>query len=122
MKKTVSIYDFRDAFLANGRATQFSYEGLQVLFDYLEDYEADTGEELELDVVALCCDYVEASWQDVAGAYDIDLSEASEGMCEASAYGLEQIEKAKKQLVIDYLTEHTIICGESVNGFVYGNF
>lgn len=31
------------------------------MFDYLEEYEKDTGEEIELDVVALCCDFAEYS-------------------------------------------------------------
>ena len=55
MKTTVSRYDFERAFVDAGRKDQFSYEGLSVLFDYLEDYEDSTGEELELDVIAFCC-------------------------------------------------------------------
>jgi hypothetical protein len=29
------------------------------LFDYLEEYEESTGEDIEFDMVALCCDYTE---------------------------------------------------------------
>jgi hypothetical protein len=29
------------------------------LFDYLEEYEDSTGEELELDVIAICCEFTE---------------------------------------------------------------
>jgi len=58
MKKTVNFTDFRNAFEAI-RASRFTYEGLQALFEWLEDYENDTGEELELDVIGLCCDYTE---------------------------------------------------------------
>ena len=29
------------------------------LFEYLEDYEQDTGEEIEMDMVGLCCDFTE---------------------------------------------------------------
>ena len=29
------------------------------MFGYLEDYEASTGEEMELDVIAICCDFTE---------------------------------------------------------------
>ncbi len=42
-----------------GRENNFSWEALSVLFDYLISFEDDTGEELELDVIALCCDYTE---------------------------------------------------------------
>ena len=58
MKQTVSLYDFERAFKDFDR-DNFSYDGLKALFEYLEEYEDDTGEELELDVIALCCDYTE---------------------------------------------------------------
>jgi len=59
MKQSVNFTDFTKAFHDHGRGTQFTYEGLKALFEHLEDYEDDTGEEIELDVIALCCDYVE---------------------------------------------------------------
>ena len=57
MKQTVTRYMFRDAFSA--RPNNFSYEGLDALFDYLEDYEDSTGEEIELDPIGLCCEFTE---------------------------------------------------------------
>lgn len=59
MKQTVNRSDFHDAFRAYGRLDNFTYEGRNALFGYLESYEEDTGEEMELDVIALCCDYSE---------------------------------------------------------------
>ena len=59
MKQTINVYDFRDAFRNHQRADNFSYEGLTALFEYLEELEEDTGEEMELDVIALCCDFTE---------------------------------------------------------------
>lgn len=58
MKQTVNFTNFCDAF-RNLRPNNFSYEGLQALFDYLTELEDDTGQEIELDVIALCCDYTE---------------------------------------------------------------
>ena len=58
MKQTVNMYDFERAF-KNCDRDNFSYEGLKALFEYLEEYEDSTGEELELDVIALCCEYAE---------------------------------------------------------------
>ena len=52
------MYDFERAFKRFER-DNFSYDGLKALFEYLEEYEEDTGEEVELDVIALCCDYME---------------------------------------------------------------
>ena len=58
MKITVNFTDFVDAFYKI-RPTNFSYDGLKALFDYLEEYEHSTGKELELDVIGLCCDFCE---------------------------------------------------------------
>lgn len=59
MKQTINFYDFERAFGTDTYKNQFTYEGKKALFDYLEEYEECTGEEIELDVVALCCDYAE---------------------------------------------------------------
>ncbi len=59
MKQTIDYYQFKHAFQKCGRENNFSYRGLYALFNYLEEYENDTGEEIELDVIALCCDYAE---------------------------------------------------------------
>ena len=58
MKQSVSIINFIDAF-EKMRPSNFTYEGLECLYIYLIDYEQDTGEEIELDVIALCCDFSE---------------------------------------------------------------
>jgi hypothetical protein len=59
MKTTVNFSDFQDAFRRFDRQNQFSRAGLVALFDYLEGIEQDTGEEMELDVIGLCCDFME---------------------------------------------------------------
>ncbi len=58
MKQTVSFFQFCDSF-SDTYKNNFSYEGKRALFDYLEQYEDETGEEIELDPVALCCEYSE---------------------------------------------------------------
>jgi hypothetical protein len=67
MFKTINVYDFRDEFKAMGRANQFSYDGLQALFEMLEEI----APEYELDVIALCCDYTESTIEDIANNYCI---------------------------------------------------
>ena len=47
MKKTVNFYEFRDWFEKN-RPNNFSYSGLQTLWEMLEEYEDSTGEEIEV--------------------------------------------------------------------------
>ena len=59
MKQQITETMFMDAFDSMGRGDSFTYAGLSALFEYLEEYENETGEELELDVIALCCDFTE---------------------------------------------------------------
>jgi len=59
MYQEINFSSFCDAFAEMNRKDQFTYEGKQALFDYLEEYEESTGEKIELDVIALCCEYTE---------------------------------------------------------------
>ena len=59
MIRTINQYDFIDAFRKMGREESFSYNGLVALYEYLEMLEDDLGQEIELDVIALCCEYTE---------------------------------------------------------------
>ena len=59
MKQTISFTQFTDAFRDYNRQEQFTYNGKKALFDFLEEYEDSTDEEIELDIIALCCDYTE---------------------------------------------------------------
>lgn len=57
MKQTVNFHLFADAFRNYDRADNFSYDGLKELFNWCEDVDP----EMELDVIALCCDWTEVS-------------------------------------------------------------
>ena len=57
MKQTVTETMFIDEFQAI-RPRNFSIAGLRALFAHLEELET-MGEEMELDVIALCCDFSE---------------------------------------------------------------
>jgi len=37
----------------------FSYEGAKALFNYLDDLSEDTGEDIEFDPIAWCCEFSE---------------------------------------------------------------
>ena len=56
MIKKISFSDFVDEF-SEERKDQFSHEGKKALFEYLND--KSTGESVELDIIALCCEYTE---------------------------------------------------------------
>ena len=106
-----NVYQFREAFRLAGRMDQFSYEGLEVLFDYLEELSEDTGEPIELDPVALCCDYYELSIDEIVDNYNLDLSEVNEDDPDSII-----------EVVREYLEDNTSVCGEVSDGFVYAAF
>jgi len=58
MKQTVNFSDFTDAF-RKVRPENFTYEGLKALFDDLEELDRESEQEMELDVIGLCCDFTE---------------------------------------------------------------
>lgn len=109
MKTTISESDFFAAFRAYGRENQFSCDALRLLFKYLEEYEESTGEELELDVIGVCCEYTEQTPAEIAAEYDIETVD-EDG---------DEIEDA----VLDYLNYHTSVVGETSEGtIVYASF
>lgn len=110
MKQTVYLGDFRDAFVSMGRENNFSYDGLGVLFDYLEEVDPDS----ELDVIALCCDFSEMDVDEVIRTYDL----------EDDVKQLDDDEVA--DFVEGFLNDNTCICGsyeaENTTHFVFVNF
>ena len=61
---------FRQTFHNYGRGDQFSYEGLNALFDYLEQLSEDMGANIELDVIGLCCEFTEyADLEEIKSCY-----------------------------------------------------
>ena len=65
MKTTVNFTDFVDRFTAYDRRGNFSDNGLRALFDYIEEME-ESSEELELDIIGLCCEFTE--YESIAAA------------------------------------------------------
>jgi len=100
MKQTITEHQFIEAFNKT-RPENFDYEGLGILFNYFEQYEQDTGEELELDVIAICCDYSQASPKEIADAFNLDENED----------------------VLEFLSMNTQVLGECSHGeIIYQNF
>jgi hypothetical protein len=104
MKTTVYFSDFCDYF-NKIRPENFSYRGLRVLFDYLEE----TDDDFELDVIGLCCDFSESDYLTIAEQYDIELDH-------------EMDEDYQKQQVIEHLEGEGAYVGDSIDGVVYRNF
>lgn len=116
MKTTVNLDDFVNAFCSfdgrmakNGEPGNFDYDGLRVLFNHLEELEQDCGEEYDLDVIGLCCEFEQDNVESIAEQYSIDLSDINED--------------EQKETVLDYLNKNSTVCGETSNGdIVYQQF
>lgn len=57
----INFHAFQDAFKHADRKENFTCTAQRALFDYLEQLEEDLDEKIELDVIALCCEYAEAT-------------------------------------------------------------
>jgi len=107
MKQTISKDHFR--FMFNQvRPNNFSYEAQGILFDFFEQLEQDTGEEMELDVIAICCDFTESSVEQIIRDYSIDCDEVEDDELDAH--------------VLEYLNEQTIVCGQTDDSIVFQQF
>lgn len=106
MKQTINLSMFRDAFKQAGRSSKFSYDALEVLFDFLEDVNLD----YELDVIALCCEFQEATPAEIARYYGVDM----DGVDPATEDGME--------LILDYLNDNTLVCGLTDTSVVFQSF
>lgn len=95
----------RNAFRQYGYYEQFSYEAYECIYSYLEE----CGEDIELDVVSICCDFTEEHFEGIAKA-NIDNYEDMD-------------EEEQIEAVEEYLNENTSIVGKLDNGnFIYINF
>jgi hypothetical protein len=99
MYQSVNFSAFCDAFRSMDRNEQFSYQAKRVLFDHLEQYEEDTGESVALDIIALCCDYVESTVAEVIRDYCIE-DDMSMGD------------------IFEWLLERTSVCGRTDAGTI----
>ena len=59
MKIPVTESMFVDHFNTMGRGSSFSAEARRALFVHFEDFEESSGEQIELDVISICCDWAE---------------------------------------------------------------
>ncbi len=109
MKQSITESGFRDAFRDCGRADQFSYEALGLLYEFFERLDEDCGTETELDVIAICCEFSEDDWKDVADNYSIDLSDCDD-------------DDEKLAAVIEHLEYNTMLVGKTPGTLVYAAF
>jgi len=106
MKSTVNQYQFEQAFRDCGRFggdnDNFSYEALQLLFNWFEEYEESSGGEVELDPIAICCEFAEMTKAELLEQYEITIH-----------YPSLNTEKEQEDIVQRHLEEHTSFVGKT---------
>ena len=86
MKQTINEYQFIEGFRAM-RPDQFSVPALRALFAHLEELENDIGQDIEFDVIAICCDYSELTLEDINREHiEYTGDEPFDNLKDASAY------------------------------------
>ena len=58
MKRTITEHEFINSFKGS-YADRFTHEGKKALYEYFTKLAKDNGFEMELDAIAICCEYVE---------------------------------------------------------------
>ena len=94
------------------RPDNFSRAALEALFAHFEEMERDQGEEMELDVIAICCDWTE---------YDSALEAAEAYGFEPKASDDERADTSERE-ALEFLQDNTTVLDLSVNGVVVMNY
>lgn len=94
--QTLTKSDFVEAFKQSTMKDQFSYEALEAIFEYMEDYSNDNNVDVYFDRIEIACEWVEMTWQEVAQSYDVDLSDVAD--------------EDKADAVWDFLTDESAGC------------
>lgn len=72
MKVSINCSEFIDMFDKADRSENFSRAGRRKLYEYLEELEESCCTDIEVDVIALCCDYSESDIETVLKDYSLD--------------------------------------------------
>ena len=106
--KTFNEYDFINEFKAYNRMDNFSYKGLHILFNALDEMVQDCEMVIEMDVIALCCEYNEDDLYSIVSNYDLDVTDLASDDLVA-------------EFVEEYLQDNTYTCGqyEDEDGVIY---
>jgi len=114
MKEQISFSTFYDRFMTI-RPDNFTYNGLRSLYDYLEEYEEVTDIEIELDVIALCCEYNEYSdIEDYLKYYDTDVDKEDYLDPDIDCYDTDDFNEA----VLEEISNKTTIIKVNDDGFI----
>ena len=108
--ETINASDLYNMACRMDRGHNFGYNGWLAIGDYLEQLSDDLGENIEVDIVGICCDYsmsedVSDWWKEYGVYSDIDSDEWEE-----------MDDKEKLEAIENYLQENTsvVTCQENL--------
>jgi len=119
MKQNISFCSFCDEFNGGSYENNFSYDGKKALFEYLENYEEECETEIDLDIIALCCEYCEfEDIDDYLSSYNSDIDK-EEYTDEEDGLDTEEYHQA----VLNEIEQKTqLIKFENSNGFIIQSY
>jgi hypothetical protein len=106
MFQEITMSKFQQAFVDCDRTDQFSRQGLEIIYEWLTELEGSTEQPIELDVIGICCDFVESEPADIAQNYGIEVDDPSDE--DDVAYAVRR-----------YLVKEGCLVGETDTGFVH---
>ena len=125
MYQNVNFSRFCDSF-SDSYKDNFSYKGKRALFDYLESYEEDSsGEKIELDTVALCCEYSEydSAWDAMKEYQPYDMPTVDEVTdADGSGDDLPTITAKQEAAALEWLEERTQVISVEGGGVIIQKF
>lgn len=120
MKRTVYEDDFIREFKEYNLEDSFSHEGLCLLFNYLERYEEDTEEEIELDVISFCYDYSELTYLEFTNKYSLEIENYYDTEDDPKTWeeAITDDEEWVIKILTEYINKYTMLVGFTDRGTV----
>ena len=118
MKKTLTTESIISELLADQYAA-WTYAGARALAEYLEEYEEDTGEEMELDTVAIRCDY--GQWEDLEDFLSDCFGQDESGANSAIGADGSEDDDERAELIRNYIQENGTLI-EFEGGIIVSSF
>jgi hypothetical protein len=114
MKETLSTNEVAERLLADENAN-WTWAGAQALAEYLEELEADMGEEIEFDRVAIRCDFSE--WESLQEWVQDYFTNYIDRLCIEKDMDEDEIDEA----IRDYINDHGTLI-EFDGGIIVSSF
>ena len=105
-------YELQKLFEDYGRGNSFSNEAYDALFDYLDQFSDDSGEDVHVDVIGLCCDFDE---------YD-NLKELYDAYSYSYDSDEPEFESIDKDDFFEWINDRTLVIELSNGGYLIESF